>query len=176
MGGMVGDSLSPDPTLARFPVASSHLHPGSNPRESAQESHPKQGCIAGSSGRGDRIGAGGRGAEQIVRCFLLFPGGCVLAFRFFERFGDAGFLLVLFLQICGRVRGSESESDQERGAPVLGENRRNAGGFGWLVLFFLKDSGWFFGGMFLLRTQSLCSVACRGLFWSRSLGRCDWLE
>ena len=52
---------------------------------------------------------------------------------FFERFGDdAGFLTVLLLQICGRVRGSES--DQERGAPVLGENRRNAGGFGWLVL------------------------------------------
>jgi len=96
-----------------------------------------------------------------VRCFLLFPGGCVLAFRFFERFGDAGFLLVLFLQICGRVRGLEA--DQEWRAPVLGENRRNAGG----------SAGWFFGGMFLLRTQSLCSVAFRKLLWSGTLERCD---
>ncbi|RLN08619.1 protein GIGAS CELL1-like [Panicum miliaceum] len=101
-----------------WPAVTSIQAAGANPRKSTQESHANQGCIAGSSRRGDRIGVGWRGAEQIVRYFLLFPGGCALAFCFFERLGDAGFLLVLLLQICRRVSGLEA--DQERRAPVLG--------------------------------------------------------
>ena len=40
----------------------------------------------------------------------------------FERFGDAVLLLVLFSQICGRVR--IRRRDQELREPVRGENRR----------------------------------------------------
>jgi hypothetical protein len=110
-------------------VARSHLHPGSNPRESTQKSHPNQGCIVSSSRRGDRIAAAQRGAKQIVRNLRCSPSAVFLHLS--ERFGDAVLLLVPFSQICGRVR--IRRRDQELREPVRGENRRKTGGI-WFVL------------------------------------------
>lgn len=64
-----------------------------------------------------------------MRNFLIFfSGGCVLPL-FFERFGDAGSLLVLlFADLQKGKEGKVSEAGiRSGGGPIIGENRQTAG-------------------------------------------------
>jgi hypothetical protein len=55
----------------------------------------------------------------------------VVRLQFFERFGDGGFLLFLFLQICRRVR--IDVRGPELWETIRGENRETVVGFGWFL-------------------------------------------
>jgi hypothetical protein len=55
----------------------------------------------------------------------------VVRLQFSERFGDEGFPLFLFLQICRRVR--IDVRGPELWETIRGENRETVVGFGWFL-------------------------------------------
>ena len=75
----------------------------------------------------------GLGRSRANREYFFFCGledlDVVVWLQFSERFGDGGFPLVLFLQICRRVR--IAVRDPELWESIQGENRETVGGFGW---------------------------------------------